>query len=91
MNPYVESVRALGDYELEVTFKNGERRVFDVKLYLSRGIFARLRDRSLFRAVRVVSGSVEWLGELDLSYDTLYLRSRPMSEQRHREQETPAA
>ena len=31
MNPYVKSVRALDDYELEVLFENGERRRFDVK------------------------------------------------------------
>jgi len=26
----------------------------------------------------VVVGSVEWPGEVDLSYDTLYLESRPI-------------
>jgi hypothetical protein len=25
----------------------------------------------------VVAGSVEWPGEIDLSYDTLYLESKP--------------
>lgn len=49
MNPHVKSVRALDDYELEVSFENGECRRFDVKPYLGRGIFVRLRDRSLLR------------------------------------------
>jgi hypothetical protein len=52
-------------------------RIFDVKPYLHRGIFVRLQDRALFQAARVVAGSVEWPGGLDLSYDTLYLESRP--------------
>ncbi|MFY9607133.1 MAG: DUF2442 domain-containing protein [Blastocatellia bacterium] len=78
MNPHVESVRALDDYQLEVAFENGERRIFDVKPFLSRGIFVRLRDRSLFQAAREVAGSVEWPGGLDLSYDTLYLGGRPI-------------
>ena len=39
VNPYVEHVRPLDDYRLEVTFENGERRVFDVKPYLQRGVF----------------------------------------------------
>lgn len=60
MNPHVKSVRSLDDYELEVSLDNGERRRFDVKPFLSRGIFVRLRDRSLFQAVRAVAGSVEW-------------------------------
>ena len=80
MNPYVQSVRALDDYELEVLFENGERRRFDVKPYLGRGIFTRLSNRGLFGAVRVVAGSIEWPGGLDLSYDTLYIRGKAISE-----------
>ena len=79
MNPYVERVRPLEEWRLEVTFENGERRIFDLEPYLERGVFVGLRDRAAFRAARVVAGSVEWPGELDLSYDTLYLDSRPVS------------
>ena len=91
MNPHVKSVRALDDYELEVSFDNGERRRFDVKPFLSRGIFVQLRDRALFQAVRVVAGSIEWPGALDLSYDTLYLESQPIAEASDNAHETPAA
>ena len=78
MNPHVTSVRVLDDYELEVSFENGESRRFDVKPYLDRGIFVRLRDRAVFQAARVVAGSVDWPGGLDLSYDTLYLGGQPI-------------
>jgi hypothetical protein len=77
MNPKVRSVRALPEYSLLLEFANGERRVFDVAPYLSRGVFERLRDPASFGAVRVVSGSVEWPGHIDLSYDTVYLGSAP--------------
>lgn len=77
MNPYVKSVRALPDYRLALEFKNGEDRIFDVKPYLGRGIFVRLQNVPLFQAARVVAGSIEWPGGLDLSYDTLYLESVP--------------
>ncbi len=77
MNPRVRSVRAVEDYELQVVFENGEVRRFDVKPYLGRGIFSRLRDQAAFRAVRVVAGSIEWANGLDLSYDTLYVEGRP--------------
>ena len=79
MNPYVKSVRPLDDYRLEVVFENGEHRLFDMKPYLQRGVFVRLQNRAVFQAARVVAGSVEWPGELDLSYDTLYLESEPMA------------
>jgi hypothetical protein len=80
MNPYVSHARPLDGYRLEVEFENGERRVFDVTPYLQRGIFVRLQNRATFQAARVVAGSVEWPGEVDLSYDTLYLESRPIIE-----------
>jgi hypothetical protein len=79
MNPYVKDVRPLDDYRLEVWFENGEQRIFDVKPYLYRGIFVRLQNHALFRAARVVTGSVEWPGGIDLSYDTLYLESQPIT------------
>ena len=78
MNPHVKSVRPLEDYELEIAFENGESRRFDVKPYLGRGIFVRLRDPALFRGAKVIAGSIEWPGGLDLSYDTLYVDGQPI-------------
>lgn len=62
MSPYVKSVRALDRHQSALEFENGEQRVFDVKPYLSRGIFIRLQHDELFQAARVVAGSVEWPG-----------------------------
>ena len=78
MNPYVARVVPLDGYRLELVFENGECRVFDVKPYLHRGAFVRLQELAAFRAARVIAGSVEWPGGLDLSYDTLYLESQPI-------------
>ncbi len=64
--------------ELALVFENGEQRLFDLKPYLKLGVFARLEKLALFKTARVVSGSVEWSGEIDLSYDTLYLESETM-------------
>ena len=77
MNPYVKTVEALPNYRLALVFENGDRRIFDIKPYLQRGIFTQLQNLARFRAVKVVAGSVEWPGELDLSYDTLYVESQP--------------
>jgi len=78
MNPYVKEVIPLENFELELTFENGETRIFDLKPYLKRGIFARLADPGTFNSARVLAGSVEWQGGIDLSYDTLYLEGRPV-------------
>ena len=79
MNPYVKHIRPLDDYRLEILFENGELRMFDIKPYLERGVFVHLQNPAMFRAARVVAGSVEWPGGLDLSYDTLYLESQPVA------------
>lgn len=76
MNPYVTSVTPLPDYRLLIGFENGEARIFDLTPYLERGVFQRLKNPSVFKQARVVAGSVEWPGEIDLSYDTLYLESQ---------------
>lgn len=80
MNPYVSSVQPLEDYRLDLIFENGERRIFDIKPYLQRGVFVRLQNRATFQSARVIAGSVEWPGGLDLSYDTLYLESKPIAD-----------
>ena len=76
MNPYVKSVQPLDDYKLALGFENGEHRIFDLMPYLEMSVFKRLKNSAEFKTARVVSGSVEWSGEIDLSYDTLYLESR---------------
>lgn len=91
MNPYVKSVRALDDYAIEVSFENGEFRRFDVKPYLGRGLFVQLSDLALFRAARVLAGSVEWPGGLDLSYDTLYLDGQSITAPASRSEPIDAA
>ena len=76
MNPYVKSVQFKDDYCLLLTFENGEKRIFDLKPYFDKPVFSRLKNAALFKTARVVSGAVEWQGEIDLSYDTLYLESK---------------
>jgi hypothetical protein len=80
MNPYVKTLTPLPDYRLLLNFENGETRVFDATPYLERGVFQRIKHPGLFALAKVVAGSVEWPGEIDLSYDTLYLESQPLKQ-----------
>jgi Protein of unknown function (DUF2442) len=78
MNPYVKSVKPQENYCLLLTFENREKRIFDLKPYLKLGVFSKLQDIAVYNSARIVSGSVEWQGEIDLSHDTLYLESVPV-------------
>ena len=71
MNPFVRRVCPTANFMIEVKFETGERRLFDMTPYLHRGVFVRLRRTApSSESARVVAGSVEWPGGIDLSYDT---------------------
>lgn len=76
MNPKAVNVTAQNDFTLLLTFANKERRLFDVKPYLDKGVFKELQNLSYFKTAKIVSGSVEWINGQDLSYDSLYLKGK---------------
>ncbi len=80
MKPCVKDLTPLPNYRLLLNFENGETRIFDAAPYLEKGVFQRIRHPALFGLAKVVAGSVEWPGEIDLSYDTLYLESKPVAQ-----------
>ena len=79
MNPHVIHLTPQPDRRLLLEFDNGETRLFDLTPYLDKGVFRALRDSAEFAQARGVDGLIEWPGEIDLSYDTLYLRSEAVA------------
>ena len=76
MNPRVKTVKPNPDYTLILIFDNGERKAFDVKPYLNKGIFKKLKDLKVFSAVRPFLGSIEWPHGQDFCPDMLYLEGK---------------
>ena len=66
----------MDDYKLQLTFTNGQVRIFDVKPYLSQGVFKELRNIVIFKSVKPVLGSIQWKNGQDFCPDTLYLESK---------------
>jgi hypothetical protein len=77
MNPRVTKVRAADNYHLELTFTNGETKIFDVKPFLNTGLFVELKEKEVFQSVQCTLGSIQWQNGLDLCPDTLYEESKP--------------
>ena len=71
----VKDVKALENYCLLLKFENGEERIFDVKPYLNIGRFKELKNKDLFRKVRVSFDTIEWPNQLDLDPELLYKKS----------------
>lgn len=78
MNPRVKEVTPLENYELLITFTNGEERVFNVMpLIREKRRFKELENTVLFNSVKASHGTVEWIHEQDICPDWLYEDSTP--------------
>ena len=77
MYPAIQKVEPLTDYQLLLTFENGEQRKFDMKPYLELGIFKELQDANLFNKVRISFDTIEWENGADFDPEVLYQDSIP--------------
>lgn len=68
----IKEVKALDDYQILVTFDNGEKRIKDMKPYLDKGVFKKLKNKNVFESVKVSFGTVSWEGNIDLCADSIY-------------------
>lgn len=71
-------VKANSNYQLELEFNTGEHKLFDMKPYLDKGVFSRLKEISVFNQAYVAFDTVCWPGNLDISPATLYDKSKEL-------------
>jgi len=76
----VKDVIANDDFSLTLTFEDGQRKIFDMKPYLDRGIFLELRDIDLFKTARVCFTSVAWDNDADFDPEALYDLGLPLAD-----------
>ncbi len=79
----VRDVAALPGDRLFVRFVDGLTGIVDLSALIASpeaGVFARLRDRSLFEQVTVEMGAVVWPGALDLAPDAMHAAIRQHGE-----------
>ena len=76
MLPRVATAQAEADYQLLLTFTNGEQSRYDASPLLQYPVYASLKK--VFPQVQVRFGTTVWPGDIDISPDTLYLQSIPI-------------
>lgn len=76
----ITNVQPLDDYKLLITFDNGEKKIKDMKPYLEKGVFQKLKDKEFFNSVQVAYGAISWGEEIDLCADSIYENSDLISE-----------
>jgi hypothetical protein len=75
MNPRPKSVKAIDNYRLIITFKNGDEKIFDVSSLLEFKMYEKLKDKSFFSSVKTDGTCVYWNDEIDLCPDLIYEKS----------------
>ncbi len=76
-------VKPLGDYQLLLTFANGEKRMFDAKPYLNKGIFKELKSPEVFNTAHISFDTVAWNNEADFDPEMLYELSKRIKEKKY--------
>jgi len=71
----IKDVKPIPNYQLVLTFENGEIRQFDMIPLLDTGIFKELKDVTMFNTVRISFDTIEWENEADLDPEILYNNS----------------
>jgi hypothetical protein len=72
MYPAIKEVIPGIDYTLLLTFDNGDKRRFDMKPYLEKGIFRELKDIAKFNTVHISFDTIEWENEADFDPEVLF-------------------
>ena len=75
----IVTVQPQPDFQLDLTFENGEQRRFDMRPLLAIKPWNRIASRNLFERARVDYGTVVWPGEIDIAPETLYDDSIPLN------------
>lgn len=68
----IKNVEPLEDYKILVIFDNGEKRIKDMKPYLEKGVFKKLKDKKFFESVKLAYGTITWGNDIDLCADSIY-------------------
>lgn len=72
MYPAIIQVSTLSDYQLRLSFANGEIKIFDMKPYLHLGHFRELQTKEMFETVSISFDTIAWANEADIDPETLY-------------------
>ena len=79
MRPKAINVKPLKNYQLEVTFDNNEKGIFDVTPYFKFKIFKELKEKDNFEKVKISGLSIEWENGADICPDELYENSKKIN------------
>lgn len=82
MHYTVTAVEAIENYQLLLTFKTGEKKRYDMKPHLDKGVFKALQDETLFKKVSVCFDTITWEKGIDFDPEVLYQDGQLVEEEK---------
>ena len=73
--PRITDVKALDNFELELTYATGEKKLYDMKKNLKYDFFKNLNNIGYFKLVKSADVTVEWPNGEDVDPNDLYENS----------------
>lgn len=73
--PRIENVIALDNYQLEITYVNGEKKLYDMYKNLVLDYYKNLNNIGYFKLAKSVQTTIEWPNGEDIDPNELYENS----------------
>lgn len=80
LEPTPKDVIAIDDYKLIITFNNGEKRIYDMKENLKFKFYEKLKNKEVFKNVKIDGINIQWITGEDIAPEELYYGSIPIKE-----------
>ena len=80
IEPRPMEVKALENYLLYIKFKNGEEKIYDMKVNFKYKFYQNLKDINKFKNVYVSGINIEWKTGEDIAPENLYYDSISINE-----------
>ena len=80
MIPRPKEVKPIEYYKLEITFNNGEKRIYDMNRLLETNFYRKLKNKSIFNSVKVSDITLEWVTGEDICPEEIYHNSIKITE-----------
>lgn len=74
----INDVKTLDEYRLILIFENEEKKIFNMRPFLEKGIFKELQNKNMFNTVKVSLDTIEWANKADMDPEMLYEDSIPV-------------
>lgn len=70
--PRISNARALDNFNIELVYVNGEKKIYDMTKFLEHPAYIKLKNKGYFSLVKSVETTVEWPDGEDVDPNELY-------------------